>query len=246
MTYRFTNERGFTIVEIAIVLVIMGVVLAIAIRESMTSVDDARVQHTMTELEAIKTAIIGDPSVSPDGTQAGFGYVGDVGALPGSLTDLITNPGSYATWDGPYLQTRDGDVAAYLLDGWGAAYTLVGVTVNSNGGGSTISTSLATASADLTANTLIGTLRDAKGAAPGSSFADSITIRLSYPNGSGGVTAAVVAPLANGSFSFSGLPIGRHELTTVYLPLNDTTTSVVTILPGQDRSCEVIFPLDLF
>ena len=101
-------------------------------------------------------------------------------------------------------------------------------------------------SAALLSNTVSGSLVDASNGVPGSVYKDSVVVRLSYPNGSGGTTTASVNPSAKGNFSFPGVPIGNHSLTIIYLPDTDTVTHNVSVHPNGSVKIRTVFPADLW
>lgn len=116
-------EKGFTLLEVVLSVAIL-VVLAGALTPSIyQQIEAERKRSTMEEMKSIYDAIMGDPEL---GT---FGYVGDVGSLPGTLEDLVTKPSEvspFATytnglgygWHGPYITAQNVD----FLDGWGTHY----------------------------------------------------------------------------------------------------------------------------
>ena len=63
----------------------------------------ARTETTIARMDMLARAIAGDPNLISGGVRSDFGYVGDVGALPSNLDQLVTNPG-YSTWGGPYVR----------------------------------------------------------------------------------------------------------------------------------------------
>ena len=169
--------------------------------------------------------------------------MGDVGALPPSLDALVTNPGGYATWSGPYIQTSFTEIVDdYKKDAWGDSYAFTGgVIISSNGGGSPITKQFAQNVSDLTSNTVTGNVYDGLGYPPGDS-ASSVTVTIYYPDGSGNTTSSSTNPSVAGVFSFaSSIPIGNHLIRAFYSASNDTTSRYISFTPGSDAYCELRF-----
>lgn len=238
-------QAGFTLVELALIIVIIGILSSVAMLKMSSSVATAQVEQTKREMDQLAAAIVGNPSSYGAGTRSDFGYVGDVGALPASLDALVQNPGGYGTWNGPYIATGF-SATDFKKDAWGADYTLGGVTLSSTGSGSSIDKPLASTSGALLANTVQGVILDADRTAPGSIYKDSLLIRLVYPNGTGGTTTGSTTPSSNGKFSFSNLPMGDRTLQVIYRPASDTVTMPITIYPGRTTTLDIVFPADLW
>ncbi|RKX27924.1 MAG: hypothetical protein DRP47_05720, partial [Candidatus Zixiibacteriota bacterium] len=137
MINRFKQKSGFTLVELVMMIVIVGILATIATRKMSDTVEDARYQQTKKELDHLAYAIVGNPELYSKGARSDFGYVGDVGALPPNLNALVTNPGSYSTWNGPYIDSGSSGTD-HLTDAWGTAYTFTDTLVRSSGSGSNI------------------------------------------------------------------------------------------------------------
>ncbi|MBD3402095.1 hypothetical protein GF420_04305 [candidate division GN15 bacterium] len=122
-----TGNGGFTLVELVIIIVTLGILAAVAIPRFADVTEGSRTTATTDELNRIKRAIVGNPSAVAGGQQVDRGFEGDVGHLPASLQDLVVKPDSIAAydrltrlgWNGPYL---DGADNKYLTDAWGNAY----------------------------------------------------------------------------------------------------------------------------
>ena len=239
------NNRGFTLIELVMVIIIVGILATVAVRKMSTSLDTAKYEHTMKELNALAQAITGNPNLYTDGSRTDFGYVGDVGSLPPNLDALVTNPGGYATWDGPYI-SRGVDLNEFKTDGWNIAYTFSDTLIRSTGSGGNIDKLFAISSSALTSNTVTGYLVDADNEMPGAIYSDSLLIRFTYPDGSGDMTTSTTNPTAQGSFSFTGIPVGNQTLSVIYLPDSDTTTYTVSVTPQADVKMAVTFPADLW
>ncbi len=121
------DRRGFTLVELVIIIIVLGILAAVAIPQFADLGDSAKVTATQEEMRTIKRAIIGDPRVVAGGSLVNRGFEGDIGFPPEQLADLVARPGSLATynkltrlgWNGPYV---DGSESSYLYDAWDVAY----------------------------------------------------------------------------------------------------------------------------
>jgi prepilin-type N-terminal cleavage/methylation domain-containing protein len=226
--------RGLTLVEVVVVLVIAGILAAVAVRSLGTVSQTARVEETKREMDALARAITGNPELQNNGTRSDFGYVGDVGSMPANLAALVANPGGYSTWKGPYFRNRLSQIGDdYVNDAWGVPYSYAGSAITSTGSGSSIVRRLSDSVGDLLQNQVTGTVFDLDGTPPGPTFGDSIVIRLALPNGSGGMTTVTTHPDAGGYFAFGSVPIGNHNLDLVYLPLHDTLHRFVSVSPAS-------------
>lgn len=245
---KFANKNGFSLIELLIVIIIIGIMTALAMQSMTVLVKDARTIKTKREMEMLSHAIVGDPSLMSSATRADFGYVGDIGAFPSSLQDLYSNPGGYATWSGPYIKPGfSEDVAGFKTDEWGKAYTYTGgVTISSTGSGSTITKKIADATSDYLLNTFTGTIRDGNDSLPGVTYLDSVLVVITIPNGAGGTTTKYYNPDASGSFTLDSLTAGRHSLQIIYVPNVDTLHRYVTVLPRNRSTSTYIFASGYF
>jgi prepilin-type N-terminal cleavage/methylation domain-containing protein len=244
MRMRRPNHQGFTLIEVLMTIVIIGILAAVAMRSVQSSIDGSRVRETQSEMDELIVAIAGNPDLYNNGMRSDFGYVGDVGALPSSLDDLVTNPGGYTTWRGPYVSRRfTQDADGFKKDAWGNNYTFTsGITLASTGGGSTAMTkSAAPAASDLTTTPIAGTVTDAAGNPPGDSSI-AVNVTVSYPDGAGGTTSSTVNPSAGGAFTFNSIPVGVRTITAVYRATDDTVTTYAALLPQVGATVAMRLP----
>lgn len=123
-----TEARGFTLIELVMVIGLLSVISIVAIPNFIDLRTDARSAITRDEMAALKRAITGDSRVVSGGTYTFPGYEADVGSLPSTLADLVTKPGAVAVydpltrlgWRGPYVDSSS--TSDYSKDAWGIAY----------------------------------------------------------------------------------------------------------------------------
>ncbi len=138
--FRGRAEAGYTLTEIVIVILIVGIMAAVAIPVIGSFLVSSKETATNDELRILARAISGSDEI------ADRGFEGDVGFPPSSLTDLVAKPDSISVWDpfldlgwnGPYV---DSSGTEYLRDAWDMAFVYDPATrsLTSNGSGSSIS-----------------------------------------------------------------------------------------------------------
>ena len=85
---RRNGRAGFTLIEILLVVVIIGILAGIALPKLSGHTRRAEIAKTRAEIENIGTAL--------------SQFELDLGEFPKSLQELVTSPGS-DRWNGPYL-----------------------------------------------------------------------------------------------------------------------------------------------
>ena len=110
---RATRKSGWTLIELVIILVLLGILAAVAIPRYVDLGTRTGINTTQQKLENTRRAIVGDSSVVSGGKLSVQGYWGDRGVLPTTLTDLVVQ-GAQPTydkytrrgWNGPYVDTQ--------------------------------------------------------------------------------------------------------------------------------------------
>ena len=236
------GDRGMSLVELLIAIVIIGIAVSVAMTALDINLDDSRCTRTEQEMDMLLAAIAGDPNRMEGGIRSDFGYVGDVGSFPSDLLALSVNPG-LATWDGPYISSHwDENPGGFLRDEWGKQYVYAGgTTIVSTGGDNPVTKSLPGTLSSYLVNEVRGTIVDAGGAPPGLLYTDSVVLEINYPRGQGAVATTVTHPDPAGHFTLDSLPVGRHKLTIVFEPKNDTLLRFLTVLPSHRSSSVVTY-----
>lgn len=98
------SSRAFTLVEIMLVVVIIGILAALVIPKIAGSSERARVTAAQADINGGIKSALGQ-------------YEVDNGFYPKSLQDLIQQPGNAKNWHGPYF-----DPPKLPVDPWGNPY----------------------------------------------------------------------------------------------------------------------------
>ncbi|MGE3536618.1 MAG: prepilin-type N-terminal cleavage/methylation domain-containing protein [Candidatus Tectimicrobiota bacterium] len=136
--------RGLTLVELTVVLAILVILAAVAVRSTEGLLDQTRYEATQQALQNIEDAILGPANQrNTNGSPLITGFVADIGRLPVAVavgSPAITQPGELVTangltlfgfytasldpevmlpggWRGPYVRLPIG--SNELRDGWG-------------------------------------------------------------------------------------------------------------------------------
>ena len=122
-------DAGFTLIELVMVIVVMAALAAVSVPRINDFITNSKIQASKNEMLQIRAAISGTPDRTAGGRYVDRGYIGDVGAVPSTFNDLISNPGlpaynyfSRTGWNGPYL-VDDGS-GEVLRDAWLVNYVL--------------------------------------------------------------------------------------------------------------------------
>ncbi len=248
---KLQNIYGYTLFELIVVMIVISILMTASMRFMGNTVDVSKTEETKDELHQLAIGIVGDEQNISGNHRIDYGYLGDIGALPVNLNNLVTNPG-LATWDGPYLHddfyaSSASAETEYAIDGWGKQYTYAGdVTISSTGGSTTITRELATNSDVLLYNKVSLNIVDLDYCPPGTTDKDSVVVELTYPNGLGGYQSDSKNPYADGFVQFDSIPIGQQTLSVIELKNNDTLYRKIHINPNTLYHADVQFPTSIW
>ncbi len=246
------QDRGVTLLELLVVLMILSIVLTAAVKTWDVTLERGRAQTTSSKLTQLVKVIVGDPEYITAGQRADFGFVGDMGRVPDSLRELVVAPANSPTWRGPYIRsTFNQSENGYRMDGWGDTIiygrqqynSRESLFVRSYGGRGVADRSrwqtlnFPYNDTALTQNRVEGVIYDVRGSELTSpSIMQRTIVRLVWPtDGKPDSTDQVGTQLTDG-FEFIGIPQGTHRLTAICWTINrvDTfrTTQYVPVYPG--------------
>ncbi|WP_426199378.1 type II secretion system major pseudopilin GspG [Pseudomonas sp. DC3200b2] len=90
---RPAHQRGFTLLEMLAVIVLLGIVATIVVRQVGGNVDKGKYGAGKAQLASLGMKV--------------ESYALDVGAPPANLNQLVTRPANARQWAGPYAKASD-------------------------------------------------------------------------------------------------------------------------------------------
>jgi general secretion pathway protein G len=120
------RQGGFTILEIVIVFILLAGIMAFVGPKIFEQMGRAKSQEAKIRIQQLAGQV--------------EMYKLEVGKLPGSLQDLIKQPGGLDRWNGPYIKEADlkdawGNDYRYTVPGQGKAYEIVSLGADGKDGG---------------------------------------------------------------------------------------------------------------
>ncbi|MDT8410572.1 MAG: type II secretion system major pseudopilin GspG [Wenzhouxiangellaceae bacterium] len=98
-----SSSQGFSLIELLVVLVILGLIAGLVVPNIMGRGEDAKSRTAVAEVQRISMAV--------------DEFYLDTGRAPRELRELVERPGNVSNWNGPYINNSN------LNDPWGNAYS---------------------------------------------------------------------------------------------------------------------------
>ncbi len=230
------REKGLSLIEVIIILAVMVILVALLVPSTVQILTGARRNVTLDEMENLKKAMIGDPDLKTSGVRSSFAYLGDMGNLPSTLDDLVTQgaqpayafnsgKGVGAGWRGPYITLGPGsDAASHRVDAFGNLYTY-SITNYTNAQGQTVDANAVSLGADGVAGgtgndedvTLETLVAETTATVTGYGFdlsgnpLNTATVTMNYP-ASGLLTSPTTTTNSSGFYQFTNVPFGIRSV----------------------------------
>jgi uncharacterized delta-60 repeat protein/prepilin-type N-terminal cleavage/methylation domain-containing protein len=254
------NQSGFSLIELVMVIVIIAVVATYVAVDLNDKPDSLRFEQTRAKLEAIRSAIVGDDSISAEGQRLHFGYFGDMGKIPATLTDLTTigaqsawaysaSLGFGVGWRGPYVSqgariSGSLDSLSINRDEWGTAFvyntsepipTITSYGADRVSGGTGFSKDMVVEiPSNIRLSTLKGIARDSDTPLSGK------TIQVDFAT-NGSVISSTTTSDASGAFTFQDIPFGVRAIRMA--DPNVGPLPIIVDRPSQILSDSILNPI---
>lgn len=226
------NKRGFTLFQLVMILIGLGMAAAVAVRFMYFSTEESRKQKTVQKMKRIVEAIHGNSEIVP---QTNFGFLGDMRRLPTSLDELV-NVVSGGEWNGPYYTVGfQEDTDDILNDAWGQPFSYNSATgiISSTGGGTTLTQQFTLSPIKLVTNSIEGKVVNKFWRIPQGLERFQFSIVLTHLGNAGTKTSPTWSTSLNsqGKFYYSNLTAGNYLLTVTYDRYGESINKFITIPP---------------
>ncbi|AKS40866.1 type II secretion system major pseudopilin GspG [Wenzhouxiangella marina] len=96
------TSQGFSLIELLVVLVILGMIAGLVVPNIVSRSEDAKARTAQTEIQRLAMAV--------------DEFYLDAGRLPRELSELVNRPANASNWNGPYVNQSN------LNDPWDNPY----------------------------------------------------------------------------------------------------------------------------
>lgn len=229
MSFSKPHKRAaFSIIELMLALMVLAILAQVSVTYFSDTSDGQRFEQTRQKVDTLRSAILGDDTVDNEGRRKNFGYHGDMGKLPSTLSDLVAqgaqNAWSFSTyhgfgsgWRGPYVHSGFTGGAAVTHDEWGKTFvystalnppSLTSLGADNKAGGtgtdSDIQTQFSFAQRMATVKGIV---------AMNNVRLSNQSVQIRYPSAVSSLqTFQTQVSDANGYFTFSSIPFGVRSL----------------------------------
>ena len=126
---RRARQAGFTLMEIIVVVILIGGIVAFAATRILGNADRAKVRLAQAQVQTVAEKI--------------QQYEMDTGSLPNALDDLVAAPGDASGWLGPYAKPAElkdpwNKPYEYRVPGDGAPFDLLSLGKDGQAGGDSV------------------------------------------------------------------------------------------------------------
>lgn len=238
------NEKGFSLLEVILTVALLAIMAGVSLQIMSGNTNAQRYEETREKMDRIKIAIFGDDSLDAKGERANYGYFGDMGMLPATLSSLTTQ-GSQPSWAfntqyqigvgwrGPYYTDKFTTASAVDVDAWGTSFTWTTAgtpTLTSVGSNKAAGTTADPYSKDLTMtfptsvrlSSVRGFVRDNDTRVP------NAKVEIRYPS-AGAIATYSATTDSDGAFTFNTIPFTRAAMSVASVPI----TGLVELGPRQ-------------
>ncbi len=225
------SVAAFSLVEMTLVILLIALLSAVTIPYVRESSNANKYEATREKMEKMRESIIGTEAVDNSGRRTQFGYVGDWGGLPSSLSDLTTAKAPAWTmntaqsigsgWRGPYLENAYLGPEGVTKDKWGFTFvyntaanppTMTSYGADNQAGGALYDKDLILEfSTTAWKSRVYGFVMDHNDAQSGK------TVQIQYPVNGTLTTQSQISDAA-GAFSFTQVPYGIRAVTVTGAP----------------------------